>query len=667
MGWCQQVDSFQYQMKDVEVKAYRLRGYLSGAPLRELHWNMSMMQNLPQILSNADPIHYLQLLPSVQTNSDIDAGFHIQGCATGQSLTLIGDAPVYNPSHLLGLFSTFNASHYKELVFRTFGETSTPNVLGGTIQFSPHQEITDTIHGTMSVGILSSQGTLHVPLHRNHSITISARGSYLNLLYGNFMKIEDSKMRYSFEDYNLSYAAKLSKYKISINAFYSRDKGRFGKDNLDLGLDMRWQNYMASLTIDHKPLSWIESSHQSLYFSGYSNITDVAQNLLNGSLPSSIKTYGYKLQLTNNFFNKLSQRLNYGLELQHNLVQPQNLEIEASYNIANSLIGRQHASQASFFAEYVLQPKPWFEINAGVRLNAYHIWNDSTATYVHPDPFVLMTFRTREFGVFNMRVNRQHQYIHQAGFSSIGLPTEFRFTSSAIYKPQSAISLSIGYEHDFFDRRYRLKTELYAKQLNHQIEYHGDLMSFYTVGYSMDQTLVSGRGYNFGINLQLIKQTGRLTGWLSYSYGRSMRRFDVLSAKKWYPSNYERPHELNAVLNYKLGHHWSFGGTFVFASGTPFTAIKYAYFMSEAIVAQYGEHNTNRLAPYSRLDMSATYEFQSLRSQRLQHGLNLSIYNVLCRKNEIHCMLKIKNNTYQYRTMNFFIRTMPSINYYIRF
>ena len=662
----QQVDSLSRQLGDVEVKAYRIRTYLRGEPLGPLRWNMSMMDQMPQILSNADPIHYLQLLPSVQTNSEFDAGIHVQGCATGQSLTQIGDAPVYNPAHLLGFFSTFNATHYDELVFRSFGEVSTPSVLGGTVQMSPHLAPTDTLHGNLSVGLLSSQGTLRVPLARNQSLVLSGRQSYVNLLYGNFISMDEMGFDYAFGDYNLTYALSLPRHKLALNGFFSRDKGGYGQGRKDLGLDLCWQNYMASATLGSRPLHLADSVHQSLYFSGYENVTKVSQTLLEGRMPSFIRTLGYKLQMLHHLPGSKPQQLRYGLELQHHHIQPQNVDIQATFSVALQPVDMQKASQGALFAEYALQPLSWLTVKPGFRLNAYRLWNDSVATYIHPDPYLVLTLSTPASGTFNLRLNRQHQYIHQAGFSSTGLPTEFRFSSSALYKPQSALSLSLGYEHELFNRRYRLKAELYGKLLEHQIEYHGDILSFYTTGYSMDNTLVSGKGYNYGLNLQLIKQTGRLTGWVSYAYNRSMRRFETLNADAWYPSNYERPHELNAVAMYRLPCHWSFGGTFVFASGTPFTAIKYAYYLSSSLVAQYGEHNANRLAPYCRLDLSATYEFTP-RRPRLRQGINLSIYNTLYNRNEVYCMLKIYEGHYSYRPITFYIRTLPSVSYYLKF
>lgn len=675
MVWSQQADSLyaqpsvdtvQHQMHDVEVKAYRITGSLRGEAFSELRWNMSMMDQLPQILSNADPLHYLQLLPSVQTNAEFDAGIHVQGCSSGQSLTMIGDAPVYNPAHLMGFFSTFNPTHYDELIFRTFNSPSLPTVLGGTIQMSPHQQPVDSLRGSLSVGLLSSQGTMRIPLHKGQSLTISARQSYINLIYGKFIRMDDSPFSYRFGDYNVSYSVERGRHQLALNGFYSLDNGGFGNRSKDVMMKARWQNYVAMATLDSKPRSVIDAVHQSLYLSGYDSRVSVEQTKLEGTMPSYVHTLGYSLLLTQSIERRRQHELRYGADLQQHFVRPQSPEINTTYNLSLQNVARQCATQGALFGEYAVRFSPIFSLKPGVRFNLYALWNDSAKTYAHVDPYLTMTFASRRAGMFNVRLNTQHQYLHQAGFSSIGLPTEFRFSSSAVYKPQSALSLSLGYDCELFSRRYRIKAEVYGKLLDNQTEYHGDLLSFYTTGYSMETSLVSGRGYNYGINLQLIKQTGQLTGWISYAYNRSMRQFDMFGPDRWYPSNYERPHELNVVLTYKLRRHWSFGGTYVFASGTPFTAVKYGYLLSNNLIAEYGEHNANRLAPYSRLDVSATYEFLARRS-RVKHGLNLSVYNTLYNRNEVYCRMKIYKGEYYYQPTTFLIVTLPSLSYYIKF
>lgn len=662
----QMPDTLSHEMRDVEVKSYRIRSHIGGRPFEAMKWDMKMMEQMPQILSNADPVHYLQLLPSVQTNNECDAGLHVQGCSNAQSMMQIGDAPVYNPAHMLGFFSTFNASHYQSLLFRTFNEATTSNVLGGQMQMLPHTSQQDTLSGNLSVGLISSQGTIHVPMGHGQTLSMSARQTYINLLYGPFIKMDESEFHYRFGDFNLTYALHTPRHTLSIDAFYSNDKGKVGDGNVGLELDLRWQNYVVQAQLDSRPLRVADAVHQSLYYSGYQNRSHVAQANINGKMPSHINTLGYHLEAQRQLASDRRPLLvTWGADLLHHSILPQNPDFEGGYEVEIEPVSTQHALQAALFAQASMPLTQRLGLKAGVRLNVYSLLADSASTFFHPDPYVALTLDHPTAGHFQLRLNRQHQYVHQAGFSSVGLPTEFRFSASQLYKPQRAWSLTLGFDREVLNRQYRIKAEVYGKLLEHQLEYHGDFLSFFTSGYKMQSTIVSGKGYNYGVNVQIIKQTGRLTGWISYAYGRSMRRFDQLNPDSWYPSNYERPHELNAVATYRLNPRWSFGGTMAFASGTPFTAIKYVYMLSNVLVSQYGEHNANRLAPYFRFDVSANYDFRPRR--RVRQGINLSLYNATGHHNDIYCRLKIYNGNFSYRPIAFLLPVLPSVSYYVRF
>ena len=163
----------------------------------------------------------------------------------------------------------------------------------------------------------------------------------------------------------------------------------------------------------------------------------------------------------------------------------------------------------------------------------------------------------------------------------------------------------------------------------------------------------------------LHKQSGSLTGWVSYSWGRALRRFNNPEYTGVYPANHERIHEFNAVCSYKY-RDWDFSGTFICASGRPFTAPESYYLSSGKIIMSYGEHNACRMRPYIRMDLSVTYTLN--KNEKYENGLNLSIYNVLARKNDVMYKLKInKSNQFAYQPLSFMLRLVPSISYYHKF
>lgn len=209
--------------------------------------------------------------------------------------------------------------------------------------------------------------------------------------------------------------------------------------------------------------------------------------------------------------------------------------------------------------------------------------------------------------------------------------------------------------------------EVYYKRLFHQVEYNGNVFDFVYSTYSLDGALLHGHGHNCGLNLMVEKRKGRLTGWLSYAFGRAKRRYPGTDLSANYSAAHERPHELNAVATCKLGRRWSIGTTFVAASGTPYTKVERFYLLSNNILADYGRHNASRLPMYLRLDLSANYEFRLKGGRR--SGINLSIYNVTMHDNPLLYRLKVtrKEHKVVYSAMSFVAPLLPSVNYYYSF
>jgi hypothetical protein len=162
----------------------------------------------------------------------------------------------------------------------------------------------------------------------------------------------------------------------------------------------------------------------------------------------------------------------------------------------------------------------------------------------------------------------------------------------------------------------------------------------------------------------LHKKSGKLTGWISYAAGRALRRFNNPEYPSIYPANHERIHDLKAVCSYKMDR-WTFSGTFVFASGLPFTAPEAFYISSGQIVADYGEHNSRRLRPYSRLDVSVAYRLTE--KERTESGLNFSVYNILCRHNEMAYKMRINEKGVAYTPATMPFTFLPSLSYYYKF
>ena len=641
-------------LQDVLVKGYKPNSYLREAAQGATVVDLQLLENMPRILGNADPMHYAQLLPGVQTNSEYDAGLHIQGCDNQHNHVGIEGVTLYNVQHALGFFSIFNATHFQSMqLMKAPTAAHSGNRVGGVIDMLQSQQRDSVVSGSLSVGPMSSQGTIRIPLGQHQQLTLSARAAYLNLLYGQWLKYEDDELRYSFSDYNLTWQWwPDDKNRVWVDAYYGGDLMKNFNADYAYSVTMDWRNAMTALHWNHQTGSNLFK--QTIYYTHYDNLFTLHEDNLNVEIPSRISDVGYRGELQ-------TDNLSAGLRAIWHDVKPQAPDIQGFFEVASQSGDRQKAFESSLFADYTLPISRSVSLQPGLRASLYH----NRRTYYGIDPSVRLNVDGGRMGRFWMQGDLRHQYLFRTGFSNIGLPTEFWFAANETYAPQYAYSLTASHEVFLFDKMLRVEASVYYKWLYHQVEYSGNIFDLLYQEYDLGNILLTGKGRNYGLNLLVEKRKGRLTGWISYSLGRAMRFFDDERHRQWYPANHERIHELNVVGTYKLNHRWSFGATGVLASGTPYTAPRQFYLINNNIITEFSEHNANRLRPYFRVDVSANYEFSH--RGRQHSGINFSLYNVTMHNNDLYYRLKIYKERFANKPFRFVMPILPSVNYYYSF
>ena len=614
------------------------------------------MNALPKILGNANPLHLAQFLPGIQTNSEYDAGIHIQGCESGHNQISISGVPVYNPSHILGLFSTFNSSHFTNVLIEKQSPISSGNFLGGNIEMTPQSQLVKKIGGELSIGPMSSQGTLKIPFGKKTSLYLSARGSYLNLLYGKWLKIDDNELVYGFGDYNLTFLWEpTEKDLVWIDGYYGQDNAKQTDNATGAFFKVEWGNYLGAVHWKHKYFK--STLTQSFYSTNYKNKLTFNPTGQNYFLPSSIYDYGYKATWEQKHWNLGGKAIIHRI-----LPQTPQLPDEKRNEDMLPLI-KQNCQEYSLFGECTYPIDRHWMLKGGLKGTLFV--TPEKKKYAGANPMAQIGYAPNEEQRFTLEYQWQQQYLFQTGFSNMGLPTEFWFSAKDNISPQKAHSLSLTYDIEFGNGDWKLSTSLYYKRLQHQVEFIGNLLDLLEEGYQLENSIANGKGNNYGFNILLNKLTGKWNGWVSYSFGKALRTFDHPLLTKTYPSNHERVHELNLLTVYRPTKKWELSATFVVASGTPFTAPDYIYFWNGHLISHFGEHNANRLNPYMRLDLSANYAFK--KTKKKEHGLNFSLYNTTMKKNDLFYRMKFHNGRFAYRPVRFLLPILPSINYYCKF
>lgn len=646
-----QTDSLFMQLDSATFTIRRHTSAIRRSGLGHTTIDADMIQSLPKIFGNTDPVNFIKQLPGVQTGSEYDSGIHIQGCDNSHNMISIGDVPIYGSNHLLGLFSAFIPSHHKTMTFST--SAADANRLGGMLDMELPDTLKDKISGEVSAGLISSQGTIGLRAGDHSHLRISARGSYINALYKRWMQIGGNTLGYGFGDGNLTWLYAKGKDRVWADFYFGMDEAHLAERHFDVGIDLAWGNAMGALHWERQGEA-VRQKH-SVYYTGFMSECDVLHSSSSMNMVSFNTTAGYKGSMQ---WNDLTA----GADIAYYHILPQSPVLSGVIGSENGTRELQNSGEASVFARYSRPLADRWNMYAGLKASGYI--SPEGRTYGGVSPEISVSYNMYRCGKLKADYNLRRQYIFQTGISNLGLPVEFWFAAGHYSRPQHSHNLSLSYDAAFFRDAIAVSASVYYKSLYNQIQYTGSLLDFFNTVYDLDSHLLKGRGWNYGFNMILHKQSGSLTGWISYSLGRALRRFDNPEYGGLYPANHERIHELNAVASYKI-RKWDFGGTFVYASGQPFTAPEYFYLSSGQLLAVYGGHNGCRMRPYIRLDLSATYSF--VRDSRQENGINLSVYNVLCRHNDVMYRISESEDGYSYGPLSFFIQLMPSISYYHKF
>ena len=648
-----QTDTIEIMLGEVTLSAHRNNSAISGSITSGLRIDARIMDNYPKLFGYTDPMRYLQSLPGISTNSESMGGLHVQGCENYHNQFMLSGVPVYGASHFTGLFSTFNQDHFPDVTFRNVTNST---FLGGQLSLEPIDSLPHMLSGTATLGLISTQFNIVTPLTQNTALSLSARRTFINTFYGNLLQFNGNPLRYGFTDANMTFLYKPDKNNtLDINLFYSNDHGECNYADYKMNLGADWGNAFAAARWRHTKGRW--STATSVFMTGYMLDGYIYQETTRGSMPAHTVHYGIKSD------NRFAHDIRLNASLSYYDILPQDPSV-SSNKAGTSIQDSQQAFEADLYMDKRFSLGHSFSITPGLLTSAY----SEAAGYrsINFDPSINLQYDLFRYGTITLDAGIRHQYLAQTGMTDCSLPIEFWVAAGRYFKPQESLFTTLTYEQSFLDEKYSLTVQAYAHRLHNQIEYTGFIVDLLTRPYRLENNIHISSGYSYGASVMLARQAGKLTGWISYAYGRSLREGDGISYPKLFPSSHERLHEFNAVLNYATGR-FEFGGSFVAASGNPFTPPRNLYFISNSVIVQYDEFNSGQLNPYVRLDLSATYNLKS--HGRYRHSVNLSLYNATAHSNETMGYIKVDEDemSFKYHMACFIIPVMPSISYNCHF
>jgi hypothetical protein len=640
------------------------------------------VESVPVLFGERDILKIFQMTPGVKSAGEGNAGFYVRGGGSDQNLVLLDEAPVYNASHLLGFFSVFNSDALKDV---TLYKGGMPAEYGGRSSSVMDIKMRDgnskKFGATGGIGLIASRLTLEAPIVKDKgSFMISGRRTYADV----FLKAsKDENIKNStlyFYDLNIK-----SNYQINEKnrLFLS---GYFGRDNFGLsdvfGFD--WGNATGTLRWNHIMNDRL-FSNTSLIYSDYSYRFKFNASGSDVKFTSSIRDLNVKQDFS--FFPNPNNKIKFGLNAIYHTFVPGEVESDYAsftdtkltrrYALENGVyiqndqsitekFGIQYGLRYSFF-NYMGEGKSYTFDDEGVKTSEtlYQKW-ETIKTYGGFEPRVSLRYELNESSSIKSSYNRAFQYLHLLSNSTSSQPTDIWVPSSNNVKPQIADQIAAGYFKNFKENTYEFSVEGYYKWMTNQIDYRNGADLFFND--EAEGQLVYGKGRAFGAEFFLRKQSGKMTGWISYTLSRSLRTFDDINEGKEYSAKQDRIHDIAIVVMYELTPRTKISGNWVYNTGAAVTFPSGKYEINGLTVPYYTERNGYRMPAYHRMDLGVTVDSKKKR-QNFESSWNFSVYNLYARENAYAITFRANEDnpaqTEAVRTALF--KIVPSITYNFTF
>ncbi|MCC6937136.1 MAG: TonB-dependent receptor [Flavobacteriales bacterium] len=620
------------QAREFEVIAEKEKENTQGTQMGTVDLDVQRLSTLPALLGEVDILKTIQFLPGVKSNGEGNSGFYVRGGGPDQNLILLDNATVYNASHLFGFFSVFNADAVKNIELIKGGM---PANYGGRISsvldITMKEGNNKGFHGQGGIGLISSRLTFEGPIVKDRgSFIVSGRRTYIDILTKPFLKDSPnfSGAGYYFYDLNAKANYKFSdKDRVFLSGYFGRDVFTFaGSNSGDPAFKIPWGNTTVSARWNHVfgPKLFLNTTAT---FSDYSFAFDAKQDQFAFKLFSGIKDYGMKVDLAH--YPNARHHLKYGGQYIYHVYTTSTVEVssgDTEFDITTP--PKLHAHESALYVMDDFDVTDLLRVNVGLRLTRFDHVGPYTlfqlddrgrsvdeeaiapgkhiSSYMALEPRLSARYTLGPNSSVKASFNRGQQYVHLASFSSIALPTDVWIPSSSKVKPQIGTQYSAGYFQDLFEDVVEASVEVYYKDFKNLIEYAEGAQPQGNGNTNYDAQLVFGDGYSYGAEFFVKRRTGKVNGWLGYTWSKTMRQFPDINEGREFPSRWDRRNDLSVVLAYDRDKRWSFGATFVYSTGQAVTLPVNRYFIEGQLVSEYTERNGYRMAPYHRLDLSAT-------------------------------------------------------------
>ena len=649
-------------LKNAVVKGKKKENQVEKVEMSTNNLNIIQIKKVPALLGEVDIVKSVQLLPGVSTVGEGATGFNVRGGSIDQNLILLDEAPVFNSSHLFGFFSVFNPDAVKDVKLIKGGM---PAQYGGrlssTLDVRMKEGNNKKFEVNGGVGLIFSRFSIEGPIARKNpkmknksSFIVALRRSYADALAKPFLANNENLKNAIFYFYD--FTAKVnytfnSNNRLFLSAYVGRDA--FGAP----GAKFDWGNQTTTIRWNHLFSKKIFSNFTA-YYSKYDYQLGFGTGNNTFEWKSNIVNFSVKPDFT--FYINPRNTLQFGVVSTYYIFSPGQAISQDQGSRVNFGLPKKYALENAIYIENEQKVNDNFTMRYGIRFSSFNYIGKGSAlileknnlaqradvvaeqtykareviqSYNTPEPRFSANYKLNKLSSVKASYNRMAQYLHLISNTAASVPLDVWTPSTNNIKPQIADQVAIGYFRNIGKNLdYELSAEAFYKTLQNQIDYiDGANLLLNT---QLEAELLSGKGRAYGLELYAKKNSGKLTGWLSYTLSKSERQVDGISNNLWYNNRFDRRHNGNITASYEISNKWSASGSFVIGSGTPTNLpnTKYSFQGYQGIPQNAsGLRNNVTIKAFHRLDLSATYTHK--KTAKWESNWVFGVYNVYKRRN----------------------------------
>ena len=680
-------------IKNVVISAQKLSN-VKGTQMGLQKIDIKTIKQVPVIFGEADILRVVTTLPGVKTVGEASTGLNVRGGSADQNLILFNDATIYNPSHFFGMFSAFNPEVVKDVELY---KSSIPAKYGGrlssVLNINGREGNKKQLTGSAGIGLLTSRFNLEGPLVKDKtSFILGARSTYANWLL-NLLPDQYKNSKAGFYDFNLSITHEINKKNtLYFTGYYSRDRFNLNSDTAygynNKNFSVKWKHIFSN-------------KMNSVITTG---TDDYSYNIASNKLPLNAYKMGFDIHQTYfkahfNYYLNNSHTIDFGVNSIYYKLNPGYFNPDGKSSlVVPDQMEKEQALESALYVNDKYNVTNAFTLEAGIRYSLYQFLGPKTInTYAPGLPitesnmtgtvnydkgktiqnysgpeyrFAVRYAFTDSFSI-KAAFNTQRQYIHMLSNTAAMAPTDIWKLSDGSIRPQNGEQVSLGLYKNFNSNTIETSVEVYYKRMNNYLDYKSG--ANLVLNHHLETDVIATKGKAYGVEFLVKKLTGKINGWVSYAWSRVLLKQDnpavgeLINKGNFYPANYDKPHDVTLIGNYRVNHRFSLSFNATYSTGRPITLPVGVFYFAGSTRTLYAGRNEYRIPDYFRTDFSMNIDGNHKVHQITHNSWTIGVYNLTGRKNPYSVYYVSENGVINGYKLSIFGSAIPFVNFNIRF